>query len=83
MVALFIVALPQFQFDLTRTIAEIREKLVTAGKPVAVHITGMKELVAEATDLLEENKIPAYPSIERAVTSLAATYRYACHHRVQ
>jgi len=83
MVALFIVALPQFQFDLTRTIAEIREKLATANKPVAVHITGVKELVAEATALLEENKIPVYPSIERAIASLAATYRYACHHRVQ
>jgi len=83
MVALFIVALPQFQFDLTRTIAEIREKLATANKPIAVHITGMKELVAEATDLLEENRIPVYPSIERAVTSLAATYRYAHGHRVQ
>lgn len=83
MVALFIVALPQFQFDLTRTIAEIKEKLATANKPVAVHITGMKELVAEATDLLEENRIPVYPSIERAVTSLAATCRYAHGRRVQ
>jgi len=83
MVALFIVALPQFQFDLARTIAEIRAKLATASKPIAVHITGMKELVAEATDLLEENRIPVYPSIERAVTSLAATYRYAHGHRVQ
>ena len=80
-VALFLVALHQFQFDLTRTVAEIKENLAAANKPVAVHITGARELVTEATTLLEENQIPVYPSIERAVSSLAAAYRYAsrCH----
>jgi len=79
LVAFFLVALPQFQFDLTRTVAEIKENLAAANKPVAVHITGARELVTEATTLLEENQIPVYPSIERAVSSLAAIYRYASH----
>jgi len=78
MVDFLLVALPQFQFDLTRTVAEIREKPATAGKPVAVHTTGMKELVTKATALLEENRIPVYPTIERAASSLAVTCGYAC-----
>jgi len=77
MVALFLVALPQFQFDLTLTVAEMKEKLTAARTPVATHVTGMRGLVEEATALLEENGIPVYASIERAVSALAANHRYA------
>jgi len=83
MVALFLVALPQFQFDLMRTVREMKEKLTATGTPVAIHVTGMRKLVEEATALLEENGIPVYPSVERAVSSLAANHRYASRPHAQ
>jgi len=83
MVALFLVALPQFQFDLMRTVGEMKEKLTATGTPVAIHVTGMRKLVEQATALLEENGVPVYPSVERAVSSLAANHRYASRPHAQ
>jgi acetyltransferase len=45
-------------------------------KPTAVCIIGRQEIYEQFFRMTEEVKIPVYPSVSRAVTGLAALYRY-------
>ena len=61
--------------DLAKAIVELVRERGEQSKPLLVGMVGGRD-VYEAMQYLNEHKIPAYPSPERAVSSLAAMLRY-------
>jgi acetyltransferase len=47
-------------------------------KPVAVCIIGDVNIYSQLFRIMEEASVPVFPSVRRAVSSLAALYRYRC-----
>ena len=61
--------------DLAKAVIEVHEEYRDRGKPIVVGMVGGLD-VYEAMKILNRRCIPAYPSPERAVSSLAAMVRY-------
>jgi len=61
--------------ELAKAIVEVANKHADKGKPLLAGLVGGRD-VYEAIRYLNRNKIPAYPSPERAVSSLATMLRY-------
>lgn len=61
--------------ELRETFIEIRRE--HPGKPVAIHLIGGKQAVDRWSEILEEARIPVYPSVERCAKILAALISYA------
>ncbi len=61
--------------DLAKAIIEVVREHSDKNKPVLVGMVGGED-VYEAMKILNKNNIPAYPSPERAVSSLAALIKY-------
>ncbi len=57
-------------------LAEAFSQAKKRGKPVAVWMTDPSGEGGEITRVLEANRIPVYPSAERAVRALGALYKY-------
>jgi len=47
------------------------------GKAVAIWMISQWEGTSQLTEMLESNRIPVYPSAERAIRALGALYRYS------
>jgi len=61
--------------ELREAFTEIRR--IYSEKPLVIHLMGAKPAVDRWTEILEEIKIPVYPSIERCVKALATLVNYA------
>ena len=63
---------PAYSGHIARLLPRVTEK----GKPVVTWVPNMSTAIAELIRELQSNRIPVYPSLERAIRALSALYHY-------
>jgi acyl-CoA synthetase (NDP forming) len=66
----------------SKYLAKLLLEVIKEGKPVVTWVPNMSAVSAEVIQQLQSNRIPVFPSLERAIKALSALYQYNTRNRL-